>query len=194
MYHGPVTTSPQPVGRAAQAERTRLSILSTARRLFAENGYAATSLQQIADAQGIQKANVYYYFRTKQAILDVLLDERISALEALIERAEHEPDRARRRDLVVEGFIAEVVVAHREIAPVDVADPAVRSQPGVAERLAAIASRAVGVLFGEHPSVDELAGFALVQNLRPALQALDRLPDGELRSALERLCRRLLPD
>jgi AcrR family transcriptional regulator len=44
--------------RAEQAERTRAAVLDTARRLFAERGFDATSLQLIADTMGVQKANV----------------------------------------------------------------------------------------------------------------------------------------
>ena len=61
-------------------------MLDAARALFAERGFAATSLQDIADAMGVRKANVYYYFKTKAAILDALLDERITGLDALLRR------------------------------------------------------------------------------------------------------------
>ena len=51
--------------RAAQAERTRQQILETAERLFADQGYDATSLQMIADEMGLTKAAVYYHFPAK---------------------------------------------------------------------------------------------------------------------------------
>jgi hypothetical protein len=63
----------------------------------------------------------------------------------------------------------------------------------VTDRLDALSRAAVHVLFGEQPTDDELAGFALVQDLKPALRALTHLPDDELRLALVRLCQRLLP-
>ena len=44
--------------RAAQAERTRQQILQTARRLFAERGYDATSLQMIADSEHLETAAI----------------------------------------------------------------------------------------------------------------------------------------
>lgn len=182
------------VTRAEQAERTRQGVLDTARRLFAERGFAATSLQQIADALGVTKANVYYYFRTKNAILEALLDERVLALEALLDQAERIPEARRRREFVVDGFVEQVVMAHRTIAPVDVADPGVRGQPAVAERLDALSARALRVLFGDRPGVDEQAGFWMVQDLKPVTRRLTHLPDDELRAALRRLCLRLLPD
>lgn len=193
MYHEAVKTQAPKTARAAQAERTRRAVLDAARRLFAEQGFAATSLQQIADAMGVRKANVYYYFRSKAALLEALLDERIEALETMLDAAEQEPDRRQRLDLMIDGFVAQVVTAHREIAPVDFADPGVRALPGVSEKLAALAARATGLLFGPSPTADELAALALVQDLKPVLRALTRLPDEELRAALRRLCRRLLP-
>jgi len=178
--------------RAEQAERTRQAVLLTARELFAARGFAGTSLQDIADAMDVRKANVYYYFKTKAAILDALLDERVIALESLLDHAESESSIQARRELVVTGYVDEVVKAYRTVAPVDFADPAVRSQPEVAERLDALTGRFATALFGQQPTVDQLAGLAVLQDLKPVLRTLDRLPDEELRHALRRLCQRLL--
>ncbi|WP_169799924.1 TetR/AcrR family transcriptional regulator [Herbiconiux solani] len=178
--------------RAEQAARTRQAVLDAARALFAERGFAATSLQDIADAMGVRKANVYYYFPTKAAILDALLDERTSRLDALLAAAESEASVEARRDLVIAGFTEEVVRAYRTVAPIDFADPSVRSVPGVAERLEAFTRRAAKALFGPHPSVDQLAGLAVMHDLKPVMRTLDRLPDDELVRALQRLCRRLI--
>ena len=178
--------------RAEQAARTRQAALDAARALFAERGFAATSLQDIADAMGVRKANVYYYFKTKTAILDALLDERVTGLDALLAAAESEASVEVRREVVIVGFAEEVVRAYRTVAPVDFADPAVRSVPGVAERLEAFTARAAMALFGRHPSVDQLAGLAVMQDLKPVMRTLDHLPDEELVQALRRLCRRLI--
>jgi AcrR family transcriptional regulator len=180
------------VTRAEQAQRTRQAVLDTARHLFADRGFAGTSLQDIADAMGVRKANVYYYFKTKAAILDALLDERVSGLDALLAVAESEASLEARRELIVVGFAEEVVRAYRTVAPIDFADPAVRSVPGVAERLEAFTARASRALFGRHPTVDQLAGLAVMHDLKPVMRALDRLSDDELVQALQRLCRRLI--
>lgn len=41
-------------------------IVSNALKLFANQGYAATSIQQIARASGVSKAGVFHHFRTKR--------------------------------------------------------------------------------------------------------------------------------
>jgi hypothetical protein len=47
-------------------------------------------------------------------------------------------------------------------------------------------------LFGPHPTVDQLAGLAVMQDLKPVMRGLDELPDEQLVQALQRLCRRLI--
>jgi TetR/AcrR family transcriptional regulator len=43
-------------------------ILQAAERVFAETGYAGATTQLIADVAGLPKANVHYYFKTKEEI------------------------------------------------------------------------------------------------------------------------------
>ena len=178
--------------RAEQAARTRQTVLDAARALFAERGFATASLQDIADAMGVRKANVYYYFKTKAAILDALLDERVIGLDALLAVAESESSLEVRRELIIAGFVENVVRAYRAVDAVDFADPAVRSLPGVGERLEALTARAATALFGQNATVDQLAGLAVMQDLKPVLRTLDQLPDDELAQALRGLCRRLV--
>jgi AcrR family transcriptional regulator len=67
-------------GRGAQ---TRELAQRVALRLFTEQGYEATSLRQIADELGINKASLYYYFDGKEAIVQSLLDQRGDEVEEL---------------------------------------------------------------------------------------------------------------
>src|SRR5688500_4010739 len=41
-------------------------LLDAAFRTFAENGYRATRLEQVAEAAGVTKGTIYYYFRNKE--------------------------------------------------------------------------------------------------------------------------------
>ena len=103
------------------------------------------------------------------------------------------PDPARRREFAIDGFVEQVVIAHRTIAPVDFADPGVRAIPGVAERLDDLSTRALRILFDGEPTSDELAAFWMINDLKPVTRRLSHLPDVELRAVLRRLCLRLLP-
>jgi TetR/AcrR family transcriptional regulator len=51
----------------------REDIIVTAARLFAENGYASTTMTQIARACGLRQPSLYYWFGHKEAILRELL-------------------------------------------------------------------------------------------------------------------------
>ena len=54
---------------------TRQRLIAEARRLFRERGYAATSLEQIAEAAGVTKGAIYGHFSSKEDLL-------LSAIEA----------------------------------------------------------------------------------------------------------------
>ncbi|MGV7942548.1 TetR family transcriptional regulator, partial [Mycobacterium kansasii] len=73
--------------RTEQAERTRATILAAAEALIAERGFDRTSLQQVADRAGVTKANVYYYFRTKEALLGGVVAPHAQALRELVDDA-----------------------------------------------------------------------------------------------------------
>lgn len=64
--------------RERQAQLTRTEILRAARRLFAERGYARTSVRNIAESAGVSAQTVYDSIGTKQALvtrLNDLIDE-----------------------------------------------------------------------------------------------------------------------
>lgn len=66
--------SPAVVGlRERKKARTRAAIRSEAIRLFVENGYAATTVEQIAEAAEVSPSTFFRYFPTKEAV--VITDE-----------------------------------------------------------------------------------------------------------------------
>lgn len=69
--HWPVARMTRETSKAMTRER----LLGEARRLFRERGYAATSLEQIAEAAGVTKGAIYGHFSSKEDLL-------ISAIEA----------------------------------------------------------------------------------------------------------------
>jgi len=180
------------VSRAEQARRTRETIVETALELFSERGYDGTSLQQIADAVGLTKAAVYYHFKTKAEIASAIVLPTHEAIEQLIDRASEGRTRTERIDLMVAGMV-DLLLAHRGRMSIVQADPALevelhKDMTG----FDALMDRAVGVLYGQEPTIEERAAVYIAAGLGKSLQRLADAPDDELREALVRTCTRLL--
>lgn len=67
-----------------RGNETRARILAAARRLFAERGYAATSLADIASAVGLTKTAVAYHFNPKGRIAAELIAPAADDMLALL--------------------------------------------------------------------------------------------------------------
>jgi AcrR family transcriptional regulator len=65
--------------RMTGAER-REQLLGVARELFAERGYEATSIEEIAERAGVSKPVVYEHFGAKGKIYTVIADREVAAL------------------------------------------------------------------------------------------------------------------
>lgn len=93
--------------RGSHAERTRKSrdaLIAAAARLFAEQGYAATSTEAVLAAAGLTRGALYHHFRDKQALFDAVC-QRLHAETgaALIVEAEAQPDPV---DALIAGCLA----------------------------------------------------------------------------------------
>ena len=75
----------------ARSERTRASILAQAEKLFADKGFAATRLVDVAERVGIRRASIVYYFRDKRELYDAVLHEIVHAFLARLEPIFAEP-------------------------------------------------------------------------------------------------------
>jgi AcrR family transcriptional regulator len=54
----------------------RVQILAGAEKLFTRYGYLKTTMDEIAEAAGLKKASIYYYYENKEAIFhDVVMQE-----------------------------------------------------------------------------------------------------------------------
>lgn len=75
-------------GRPAQHESQALvaKILETAARLFKENGYAATSIEQIASVAGSGKQTIYRRFSTKEQLFQAVMDARVVSVSERVVR------------------------------------------------------------------------------------------------------------
>lgn len=64
----------------------RARILEEAAKLFRHQGYAATTLRQIAEATGIMAGSIYYHFSSKEEILVEVMDAGIRTVAGAVEK------------------------------------------------------------------------------------------------------------
>jgi AcrR family transcriptional regulator len=72
--------------RRARGEQTRQLILETALRLFRERGYAETTMRVIAKEAGVAVGNAYYYFDSKEHLIQGFYDRNQAAHRAAAEQ------------------------------------------------------------------------------------------------------------
>lgn len=72
-YHSPL--------RADQAEQTRRRILESAFRLFAERGYAGTTIAAVAEDAGVSPETIYLALRGKRGLLEGAIEMAIAGAE-----------------------------------------------------------------------------------------------------------------
>lgn len=60
--------------RELYSEATRAALLETATAMFAERGFARTSLDDIAVATQVTRGAVYHHFESKQAVFEAVFD------------------------------------------------------------------------------------------------------------------------
>lgn len=83
-----------------KAAATRQQIVDAADQLFYERGFEATSFADIAGSVGLSRGNFYYHFRTKDEILDAVIDLRVRKTRSMLDAWESEaatPDERIRR-------------------------------------------------------------------------------------------------
>jgi AcrR family transcriptional regulator len=73
--------------RSQHAEATRRAVLAAARSLFGANGYAQTSVEEIAEAARVTKGAVYHHFASKEALFRAVYAETEAEAQARAMRA-----------------------------------------------------------------------------------------------------------
>ncbi|WP_445143989.1 TetR/AcrR family transcriptional regulator [Dyella sp. Tek66A03] len=94
--------------KAAASKDQRERLLDIALELFARNGVADTTLSAIARKAGMTPAMAHYYFKTREQLFDLLIDERIMPARANIEAIfkEYAADPLRALTLLAERLVA----------------------------------------------------------------------------------------
>jgi TetR/AcrR family transcriptional regulator len=101
--------------RSAGYDDQRDLILARAAALFAQHGYTATSMNQVAAACELSKAALYHYVRDKHALLALVAEGHVKRLEAVVDEVLAQPlePEARLRELIVR-FVREYANAQNQ--------------------------------------------------------------------------------
>ena len=79
-----------PSGLSGKAGQTRAAIADAAMRLFRREGYDGTTMRAIAQEAGVSVGNAYYYFSSKEHLIQAFYDgiqaEHAAAAEAVLQR------------------------------------------------------------------------------------------------------------
>lgn len=89
--------------RAAQKARTRQLLLDTALTLFIEQGYAATTIDQIAQKAGTTRVTFYAHFPSRSELMRTVIDESLNAELARTISSSHGSTAQELVDVVREG-------------------------------------------------------------------------------------------
>jgi AcrR family transcriptional regulator len=63
----------------------RQALIDAAATLAHQHGFGATTLAMVAEESGVPLGNVYYYFKTKEALADAVLDLRMCEMDEMLE-------------------------------------------------------------------------------------------------------------
>lgn len=77
----PATPSDDRAAKSRKGEETRERILETALRLFRERGYQETTMRSVADEAGVSLGNAYYYFESKEHLIQAFYARTVAAHE-----------------------------------------------------------------------------------------------------------------
>ena len=99
------TTASAPA-RRGRPGHDRAQVLAVAGARFNEQGFDATSVSDLTGRLGLTKSALYHHFASKDALLEVALDEALDGLEAVLRTAEAEDgDAAARLRAIVRGAV-----------------------------------------------------------------------------------------
>jgi AcrR family transcriptional regulator len=101
-----------PAERRTNEERTRTTrraLVLAARERFEADGYAAVSIDAIAEAAGVTKGALYHHFPTKLAVYDAVVVDIQDELSAHVDRSAKKAETA--WDKFVDAWIAFIEVA-----------------------------------------------------------------------------------
>lgn len=162
---------PAPKGRGRNAERTRQTILETARDVFSRQDYGSVSLSDIAERAGVTQSLIHHYFKSKSRLflyaVHTALDEYDEGLDAFVSPGVSAPEFLPAALRGYHRFLAENEICVRLIR---VIDQSLASDPGLLKSLA---------------ELDDEGGTGNPQRLKNLRAAYERLLDLQARGRLQ---------
>jgi TetR/AcrR family transcriptional regulator len=123
----PLASEPR---RRTSGDQTRLAILAAAERHFAERGFEAARLEDIAADVGIRRAAIFYHFSDKHELYAAVLEEVLGPAIAVL------PSRGSAADRIEAALMGWIdYVAHRPTVARLILREAASARPGVASPL-----------------------------------------------------------
>jgi AcrR family transcriptional regulator len=196
-YRRTMPTDAHPTSRVRAADELKQAALEQ----FATVGFAATSLQHIADHAGYSKSSVLYHYASKEALLEAAIEPAIAEFEAVLEDflAGGRGGRSGRRQRLV-GRIVDLLLENRQAVHVFIIQgPSLSELPIIARANAAV-RRLAEAISEERESVTDqvrfgvaLGGAAFLLTAGRAFADDSQLPiDDELRASLHAVLGELL--
>lgn len=97
-------------GRVKKGKANREAIVAAAAGLFWQNGFASTSLADVASHAGIPPGNLFYYFRTKADLARAVADVFVVETQAMLDETEAEEADPRKR---LAALVARLARSHK---------------------------------------------------------------------------------
>lgn len=82
----PVGLEPQPIVTRLTGEERRRRLIAEAMEAFGRRGYEGTTLDQVAEAAGVRKQTLLYYFPTKEDLFDTCIEALAAGLAEAFQR------------------------------------------------------------------------------------------------------------
>ena len=93
---------------------TRAKLLNAALELFAGRGYAATSVDAIADEAGVSAGLLYHHFDSKAAVLNAIFEQSLADVQSTFAAADREPHASDRLPALLHSAAA-IRPKHRQV-------------------------------------------------------------------------------
>ncbi|AYY14181.1 TetR/AcrR family transcriptional regulator [Actinobacteria bacterium YIM 96077] len=169
----------QPQRRDGRTRDTRERIHGIALELFVTQGFANTTMQDIADRLGLTKAALYYHFPTKRDLIRSILQPGIDDVEAFLSDTERET--LSRREILERFF--DLNYAHRTAFLALSLDPSGMAELEVENWIPRLAATFQRLLFGpDATNEDRIRAVIVANGLSRCATLFTDIPHDELRA------------